>query len=660
MVQRAKPIQPWASHASNCKQKFVRAVLSILSFIPAGQPAQRSCGEEADFPNILLLDAAPRQAVLLLYTQNLERLAAAWTLAESLRGTDDPLARAIVSPLDALDKRLLRSWSDRTAFRVQDLARALPGEVVVGWMPPVGGKATLPDIEDWVLLARRDSNRDDAVRELWRRIAAHAGPAGRIERRMVGPAAVEEVVWAESTAAPPATPRRPRLPGGRPATPPPDTSLFQEIQKTERRAFSFGVTEHYMFFAPSRAETLSPWIRAAVEGAGAAGRNDRLDSLLRDCGRSGELVMVIKAAPPAWVPASESEKERRFGANPARVLLSQTRSLHAVLTQQGDALQLDVEAAVLPPPGWAARLLAPLKTGATVSTDDACRSQVVFRADLPEMWKAFRSILMEGWPTVAAALDLFFAPLGGGRGEGIGQLASTLGDEAALYVFCNSDESAAASDWALAVAVRQPAAFAEIEPRLAGFLATFGHLPVRYDVAEGGALVPRAESSAATASMYLPRIHTALWNGRYLVAGSKDALEKAMRAAAARSKAVPVSAASIALRHKVDEAGQVFGPFGAATRRTIQAPDGTVLELISPPKAAGGSPAAVPAEAPHPLPDGKNKSEALSLAHLMASLTVQSANSVRIQIRLDSSPKSAGVESNISRSTSPKRPRLEE
>ncbi|MCX8035968.1 MAG: hypothetical protein N3D11_02715 [Candidatus Sumerlaeia bacterium] len=621
---------------------------------------QRSFGGTADLPDVSLLSAAPRQAVLLLYTPNLERLAAAWMLAEPLRQTDDWLARWIASPLDALDRRLLSSWRDRTGLALSDLARALPGEVVIGWMPAGGEKSSPPHMENWVLMARRDSNRDDVLRELWRHLATRAGAAGRVERRAVGPAAVEELIWAESTAAPPATPRRPRSPGDRPASPAPDTSLFQEIQKVERRAFSLGLSERYVFFAPTRAETLSPWVRAAVEGTGAAGRTERLDLLLRDCGRSGEPLLIIKATPPAWVASSESEKERRFGANPARVLLSQTRSLHAVLTRQGNAVQLDAEATVLPPPGWAARLLATLKTGAAVSADNACRSELVFRADLPELWKALRSVLMEGWPTVAAALDLFFAPLGGERGEGIGQLASTLGDKALLYGFHLADSAGAGGGWALALAVRQTAAFADIEPRLADFMATFGHPPVRYTVSESGKLVPRAESPATTASAYLPRIHTAMWDGHYFVAGSKGALEQAMRAVAAQSKAVPVGAASIALRHEVDEAGEGFGPFGGRVRRTIQASDGTLLELISPPKAFGSLPATVAAEPPRPSPDEKTKSTAPPLACLSASLTVQSANIIRIQIRLDSHAEPARVESKVPRATSLKQPRMEE
>jgi len=597
-----------------------------------------------------LLASVPRQAILVFYCPSLERLAGAWELLAPVRHTKDFGLTLASEELKRVDKEFLGAWAERLGLTMDDLTRALPGEVMVGWLPRLSQRSAAFDADNWVLVARRSTDRDEALLGLWQRVTARAAKEGKIVRRPVGGIAVEEVLWEERGGAQlsPGHGSRKRSAFGE-GSGRSESQTFSGIIQVEKRGMSLGTSEQYVFFAAARAEVLEPWIRAAVEGLGAAGSSDRLRSLVREGGASGEPVLAVKVTPSAWVAPVVSETERRLGGHPLNVLLSQLRSAEAVMTQRGDQLFLDVEATVLPTPGWVARLLATLGDGAGFSGGSDCSEEISLRANFPQLWKTLRTVLMEGWPAVGMALDLLLAPLGGERDEGIAQLATTLGSHAAMFVFRPTENDDPSRTWAFALEVNDPTRFAHFEPRLELLLGTFSHVPVHYTVTADGRLQLRSRAAATTAPATAPRLHLARWDSHFAIAGSPAALQRAVRAVSARP-AESVDPAgphpSLALLgeswqgkrpamivyHEVMPGAAGKLSFGGQTHRVVRTQHGT-FELISPP--AEGETTGTQKRGERPDPAAIKDKELVSpVAQLAAALVVESENSVRLRVGL--------------------------
>jgi hypothetical protein len=621
---------------------------------------------------------APRQAVLVCYCPSLERLGETWNLFVPLLDSDDILLGTASAGLEELDKGFLRVWSARGGVTMGDLAAALPGEVLLGWMPrsSKGGAAFRAD--DWVLIARRLRDRDEAVRNLWQRVVSRMAKGGQSERLQLAGVAVEQVTWEENTPSELTVPRSrkghtaPREFGASDGA---KSISFDGIRRIERRALSLGLSENLVFFSPSRAERLGPWIAAAVEHTGAVGLNAGLRRTIQGSNEAGELVLALQATPPAWASSAQTDVERRLGARPDNVLLSQARLLNGVIARRGDQIILDAEATVLPMPGWAAQILATLGDGAAFSATDNLVGEISVRADLSRLWTTLHGVLDEGWPVVGFALDTFLAPLGGQNGDGAALLAATLGIRAATFSFRPSRTDEIGRSWAIAVEVRDRERFAQLEPRLETLLETFTFAPARYDVGPDGRLRGRAQTAATSAPAVVPRLCVAQWNSYFIIGGSRGALEKAIQAVSAKPA---IAANPVRLRLLTDllrvsrterrpaiafyseaTAGLAGGRVvGGRVRRTIQTPDGEII-LDSPPP-------------PRPSPSGRSSSPPTKssaavapnlLARLVGAVVVESENSVRIRVGVQPvGAQTPGPPSNVKRppASGEKRPTIQE
>jgi hypothetical protein len=638
-----------SGYVRHALRRINRVAIFVLSLDSILMPADFSRAADGEALAATLSTVAPRQAVLVCYCPNLRRLSDTWDLFAPLRDSNDTLLGQASGRLGQLDKKFLRVWTERLGCTMSDLAGALPGEVLMGWMPRISASGAAFEPHGWVLVARRLPGRDEAIQGLWQRVVSRMAKGGRIERRQIGGVAVEEVVWENDSPAELTVQGRSKKKIGSPtysALPGERKSVsFDEIRTVERRAVSLGLSEQFVFFSPSGAERLEPWIRAALERRGAAGQTDGFQALIREANRTGELVLAIQTTPPAWVPSVETEAERWLGARPDRVLLSQIRLLNAAISRRGDRIVLDAQATVLPPPGWIAQLLGAFAEGAAFSAADDAVGELSARADFGRLWTTLHAIVAEGWPAVGLALDLFLAPLGGERGEGAAQLAATVGGEAAMFAFRPTRTEDIGRSWAIALPLRDRERFALLEPRLEQLLQTFAFAPAHYDVAADGRLRARAQATATTFSTMIPRLHIAQWDSRFVVAGSQTALEKAIHAVSGKTMADGVSTRSRALSEPVSDSGprrpaMVFYnemlenslggvPLGGRTRRTIRTPEGTI-ELDSPPPEPGMS-------TRQSLPPATQPTTVAStpIARLVGAFIVESENSVRLRIAVE-------------------------
>ena len=612
---------------------------TFLSRVAAGEPSPQT-----------LLGLAPRQAILVCYSPNLAQLADAWEVLAPLRRSDNPVFAPFSDGLEQLDRRFLQVWGGRLGVTMTDLAQALPGEVLLGWMPRASadGRAFQPD--EWVLVARRSPGRDDGIRELWRRIALKIGPSGRSENKQIAGVAVEQVAWEVVVPSELTAPRRPNrnrdLPRDFAQPRGAKSATFSEIRRVERHAFSLGWGETLVFFAASPAERLSPWIAAALQRGETAGLGASLRQSLREANAAGQLVLALQAIPPAWVAPAQSDAERRFGARPENVLLSQIRSLQLVASRRDNQLVFDLQATVLPLPGWIAQILATFGEGTAFSAGDNSLAELSLQADLGRLWTTLHAILVEGWPIVSVAVDMFLAPLGGEQAQGVAQLAATLGFQLALFVFHPTTTGEIGRSWAIAVEVRDRERFAQVEPPLERLLQTFAVAPAHYDVAADGRLRARAQATATTQPLMLAGLHIAQSQSHFVVAGSPVALQQAVGSLLQRPRPAGLAALdrrladlmpqSSAVRPAVVFHDEVMADsangmaLGGRLRRTIRTPDG-VIELDSPlPDAAAPPRSPSPSEKPLALAASR------PIARLLGAICVESENTLRLRVGLES------------------------
>jgi len=622
-----------------------------------------------------LVSSLPPQAVLVCYSPSVERLAAAWDALAAVRQANYLTLGALGDRLARIDREFLRRWSDQLSLTMNDLAEALPGEILIGWMPQVSDQKAAFDRDDWVLIARRSPDRDHVVRRLWERMVATVAKEKQIRQQLLDGIVVEEIVWEEKVESRLA-PKRPRSLDGD-AVPPeaarPEAGRFVEVIRVKHRAMSVAIGERYIFFAPARAQALTPWIRAlASEQRTIAVEGDRLGEFIQEANATGELVLAVHVKPPAWVPPRKGATEQRLGPNPRYVFLSQVRAVEAALTRRENALLLDMRAKILSPPGWLARLLETFLAGASFSLADDCTVQMVARADFSSLWKTIRSILYEGWPAVALGVDMFFALPGNQTTttptDWLGQLPITLGNEARLFVFEETTGSLPTRSWALTFDLRDAERFSVFERRFDRLLERFSIRLARHEVGADGRLQQVEDQRPTTGPAFHSRLYSALWDSRFAVAGSRGALEKVVRTVSARSvvggrtdrdvsdlfadlwqgqAAILLCGSGDADRH---------GPIviGDRVRRIVRGPQGTI-ELVS------------------PLPDGKTSrpvatartkpvevGSAAPAARWVAGLVVQSATEVRLRMLLQGLSQTKTDAAARARTPRPRQPTIQE
>jgi len=639
------------------------------------QAARSGVGQSDGEPSQVLLPIIPpRQAILVCYCPNLERLFETCDTLTPLSDSDDALLGPATARLQRLDKELLQVWAKRLGVTKNDVTGALPGGILVGWMPGDSPNAAAFERDNWVLLARRSPEREQAIRELWRRVVANKANEARLEHLQIGGVAVEQVVWEESSEAELTARGRLRTPqsdleGVAPKTGQKPGS-FSQVTKVRHRALSLGLSEEFVFFTPSRADRLGPWIRAAGERQTTTEQSNRPFAWIGNASSAGELILAIQAVPPAWVPPVETALERYLGPHPEHVLFSQARSLEAVVTGRGDQIVLEAKARLLPPPGWLARIVGTLSEGAAFSAAPDAVAELCVCADFERLWPTFHAVLTEGWPAVAVALDTFLAPLGGEQGEGMAPLAAALDREVAMFSFPAAEGDDMTGSWAIAVQLRDRERFAFFEPRLERLLQTFSFVTARYEVMADGRLEIRGESAATTAPMRLPRVHVAQWGLHFLVAGSPNALEKAIVAVSGGQVASQVAVGSKLLSAVLPYAWSERRPsivasveilphspggrlFDKQMRRTIRTPGGIIV-LDSPPRELRTS-------VPSHLPSVKSPETAAPkpVARLTGALVVEPESSVRVMIGLQR-PDWQGGDFRRPRPGRPKEPTIQE
>jgi len=663
-----------SEHCGKAARRTVRWVAFVLAlcWIWIGDGRAQEAKEEVSRAPLFAL--APRQAVLVCYCPDLERLSETWRLLSPLRESEDTLLDPAATRFRRLDEEFLQVWAKRLGLTMSDIARALPGEVLIGWMPRIPSTVAAFKPDDWVLVARRSPGRDEAVRELWRRAVANMARGGRTERRSIGGVAVEQVVQEGALPSEMTAPRRSQKSRSRPMDPAApnksESASFGEVRKVERRALSLGLSGEHIFFAPSRAERLEPWIHAAIERQGTIGQNNRLSVLLAGIKNEGELALAIEATPPAWVPPVASETERRLGAHPEHVLFSQARSLEGAVFRRGDQIVFDAQVTLLPPPGWAAQILGTLTEGAAFSTPDGAIAELCVHADFARLWTTLRTVLAEGWPAVGFALDTFLAPQGGKRAEGMGQLMATWGGEAAMFAFRPAAAEERRRSWAILLQLRDSEQIALFDLCLKNVLQTFSRVPAIYNVSADGRLQVRTQPAPTTTAATLADVHIAHRDAHVAIAGSRAVLEKVISAPSLQPKASRIPEGSkwmsvlfpdsrsgrrpsIVLRKEIfsHSADGLF--LGGRTQRIIRTPDGTIT-LDSPPPEAGDSGRPAPPIAKPPAPLASEP-----LARLLGALVVESENSVRARMCLQPLG-SQNVEAKRPRLESQKRPVMQE
>ena len=576
----------------------ILALATCTLFVIPAMPLRSASAADASIP------PAPPRAILTVYCPDFARAGEALERLATLRGTRVPATTVLPEEIGV-------TW--------QDLARVFPDGALIGWMPRLSARAAAFAPEGWVLVARRRPENEAALLGLWSQVAGKVAPGRRIERRRIGGVAVQEVAW-ERTRESSLSPRRPRnLPKEYRESPPPRLSpeAFGEVAAVERRALTLGQSDAYVFFAPSRAETLAPWIEAlAPKPRLGPTPDEQLRALL--AGRDArEVVLALVAAPSALVPPDA--EPHRFGPPPRYVLLSQTRSLAAVLVRRDSGFGLHAKAAFLPPPGWMARLLEGLRPGAAVAGGGERALDVAVRADFTRLWAQCRAALDEGWPAVGVALDSILAPLE--AGGGVARFMTTLDGAARFLMLRNPGDGAA---WACALALRDRQGFAAFEPGLDRLFSFFGFVPEHYSVRSDGRIAPRAEAAPTSAPALAPRVHIAVTDTQFVAAGSRAALEEALRVAApgpgrdGGSDARAAVSAYYELRDGPAARRLINGPL----RRTIQTPSGPI-DLVSPPSAneiAAGS--ATPEAAGPPR------------AVITGALTIESEKSIAVDVEI--------------------------
>lgn len=599
-----------------------------------------------------LLANVPRRAILVVHCPNLQRLTRTWESLGPLRGLDDRWIGGTLKRLERIDDGFSRTWTQRLGLNAADLYAVLPGEVVIGWMPRASKTDAAFHADEWVLIARSSPDSETAARRLWQDMKNRLAPRGRSTRRSAGGVSIEQIVWETTRKAQFSNRRPPRIPGRHREEPPSriPRNGFGETVTVERHAMSLGFGNGLLYFSPSRAERLDPWIANRPGSYRTTRPTERLHTLIGQARGEGEAVLAIQAIPPAWVPPVESPREIRLGGNPLYVLLSQTRSLELVVARRDDRLSLDVRSTVLPPPGWLARLLATFGESASFSAAEDNTAEVVVNADIPRLWSTLGEVLAEGWPAVRVALDTFLAPLAGASGEGAAALAESLGTNARLLVFGPGAEDAGKASWALTVDLRDPQRFALLQPRLAQLLRTFACDLVDYEVTAEGALRERARATTGGVALRAGQLHGAHSPTHFTIAGSRTALAKAIRTAHRPSNRPPDSAgqaARVDTRRRslssLSAIQQGRGPaiglfyeaipgltFGGPARRLIRGPAGTI-ELISPPP---DEPKATPA------PSKTERKRPATVrpqpaARLVGALVVESEKEVRLQLGLE-------------------------
>ena len=597
-----------SSHRRKRSHTVVRMAVTFVLLhwmVGAGSRAGAATSAIESSPGSLIA-AAPRQAVLVCYSPSLERLAGAWEVLAPLRQSEDPLLGIVSFNLAQIDEGFLRVWAGRFGLTLNDLARLLPGGVMVGWTPHVSKKEARFESDEWVLVAQRSPGRDQAIRAVWQQLIARVAKEPRIERHNVEGVSIDQVVWEEVLEARLGPKRRPRVPGfeREVLSQREESATFNDVVRSVPLAISLGLSEQYVFFTPSRAQTLVPWIRSTLAGQAYAGPTERVSALMRQMSGTGDVVLALRATPPGWVPSSESAAEKRLGAHPLHVLLSQVRSVEAVLTQRGNQVKLEAQATVLPPPGWIARLLGTFIEGAAVSGVENSSGEISVCADFAQFWKTLHIVLYEGWPVVAIALDLFLGPLSGEGGGGMTQLTTALGARATWFGFRPTSPNEIGHSWAVAGDLRAPDQFAHLEERLERFLENFSYAPIHYQLGPDGRLMLRAGIEPSTAPLRRPRLHVIQWGSHFVAAGSRPAMERAMHAVS--NPQPPASTLSpwplfreswqgrrpsIVLYQELTP-GPPDGMMGdGRMRRTIRTTKGT-FELISPPKGAKSDPRA--------------------------------------------------------------------
>ena len=100
-----------------------------------------------------LVSSWPPQAVLVCYSPSIERLSAAWDTLAAVGQTNYLTVGAVGDRLGTIDREFLRRWSGQLGLTMKDLAEALPGEVLIGWMPQISDRKAAFDSERWVLVA---------------------------------------------------------------------------------------------------------------------------------------------------------------------------------------------------------------------------------------------------------------------------------------------------------------------------------------------------------------------------------------------------------------------------------------------------------------------------------------------------------------------------
>lgn len=545
-----------------------------------------------------LRSITPRRAVLVVYCPGVQPLTAAVRMLSAINDCDDALARTVAKRLERFDSAL-SAIREQLGLSVADLNSTLQGGFLVGWMPAPGASRRRFQSDRWTLVARRRPGDEPAIERLRTAILRQSAGAGMsIRRHAIAGLTVEQVTVEEEKLAR-ISPRAVRRKGPRPPgmSPRIEAREFGEILRIERRALSLGLNRKFLFFTPSAAENLEPWVRAATDGTAQPTTDDDLASMVERAAASGTIVLALQAKPPAWVPLKQSKRERRLGPHPFHALLSQARSLNLVVSRQGRALLIDGEATLLPAPGWAARLIATLAEGADLDEADRCSVEIVVRADYGRLWRALHDVLAEGWPAVAMALDSFLAPPGAEDGVAAASLAETLGQTARFMLFRPTGHDGLRPRWAVAIDLKDPRRFAWFETRIDRLLGAFSVEIEHYDAGDHGRLTLREKVRTTTGSRMGLKLYTVRSPTRFAVANSRRALADAVGLGAPpgrlpdndRESLAPSAARrgkevkpAIALRYEIgDRPSQTFTLDGRL-RRTIRTPSGAI-ELISPP-----------------------------------------------------------------------------
>jgi hypothetical protein len=634
--------------------KQVFALTVGLLVIPSAGRAQ---SEPALGP---LSRIVPAQAVLVVYCPDVARLGDAVAMLQPLSQADDPVLRPVLKSFDEKGPLTIRLRGKDTGLTLHELAGALPDGAAVGWMPRLAGANVAFDSDNWVLVAPRRAGSDEALRRLWRQVAARVAPGSSVAQRQISGVAAEEVAWEDMKGKAQGDVARPKLEGFA-GEPPPRVRAkdFNRGASFNRRAVSFALTDRYAVFAGSPAESLAPWLAAMTPKSAPAGPSrPPLEPLLARTANAGALVLAAHAKPSAWAPLET--KPGRFGANPGHVLLSQARSVEAVVTRSGEELSLHATATFLPPPGWVARILATLVGGAALTNAPDRTTEIALSADYPRFWTSLQDVMAEGWPGIGVALDTLVRSLLGNPSDNMSRLLGTWGYELRFLAFREPPGREGEPMWALLIALRDPQAFARFEPGIVRIFQTFAFVPVRYDLEAGGRLVPRAEATATSASGFAPRVHVATTRSHFAAAGSALALQKALAAAANRSDrtsppvtlagqtpsaaAPDAGRAALVLHYEIADHPSARFTFGGNFRRTVRTPDGTFDLFSARPDASPNNAAAQNAAAQNAVarPEGRATTApppaaaapSKPIATLTGSLTVESERSLLLQADL--------------------------